>query len=299
MHTSFVLVQYYPQWWSIVPISGLLGFVSGPLWLSEFVYIQKLTKVYVKYILPETSEHESAEQKDKKDEFTPVLRRFTDIFFAVFSASVLLGNLPAGFILSSEDENTGNATMPQCGIDFCPLDYSSSGKSTTDRTLLRIYIGVCLAINLSGVCTILFIMENDKNFDALIDEDTKELPNVSDKMTENQIYTITENNNTQEKHDKEGNTHFATVKVSFWREILDSAKETLSYVIDMRVILIVIPFWLLRGLFQGMFFSVFTLVSIDCTTLCQMCCKGPIGNTSETDESECDTLCTRASKLIP
>ncbi len=274
VHTSFVLVQYYPQWWSIVPISGLLGFVSGPLWLSEFVYIQKLTKVYVKYILPKTSEHETADTLDNKDEFTPVLRRFTDIFFAVFSASVLLGNLPAGFILSSEDETSGNATVSQCGIDFCPLDYSSSGKSTTDRTLLRIYIGVCLAINLSGVCTILFIMENDKNFDALIDEDTKELPNVSDKTTENQIYTI-ENNNTLDELGKEENTQFATVKVSFWREILDSAKETLSYVIDMRVILIVIPFWLLRGLFQGMFFSVFTLVSIDFPTHVRCAVKSP------------------------
>ena len=220
--------------------------------------------MYVKYILPRESENESTEKSaNNEDEFTPVLRRFTDIFFAVFSGSVLLGNLPAGFILSSEDDSTGgaNSTVAQCGIEFCPLEYSSSSKSTTDTTLLRIYIGVCLAINLCGVSTILFILENDKNFDALIDDDKKELSNMADKMEDGQIYTISENNNTQARQEKQENTQFVTVKTTFWREVLDSTKETLTYMIDIRVILIVIPFWLLRGIFQGMFFSVFTLVS--------------------------------------
>ncbi len=174
VHTSFVLIQYYPRWWSIVPISGLVGVVSGPFWLAEFVYIQKLTKLFVQKTL-----HKGPRQgklDTKEDEFTPILRRFTDIFFAVFSASVLFGNLPAAFILSSDVDSTAgdNATVVWCGIDFCPLEYSSSSKSSTDTTLLRIFIGVCLFINLCGVSTILFILENDKHFDELIDDNIKE-----------------------------------------------------------------------------------------------------------------------------
>ncbi len=277
VHTSFVLIQYYPRWWSIVPISGLVGVVSGPFWLAEFVYIQKLTKLFVKYILTKSpeegkkdhkkDEHEKPKKEDdgnldhkkKDDEFTPILRKFTDIFFAVFSASVLFGNFPAALILSSEvGSHAGdNATIAQCGIDFCPLEYSSSSsKSSMDSTLLRIFIGVCLVINLCGVSTILFILENDKQFDHMINENTT----VSIGSDDVNISSKDEVNGSGQEH-KETDNQIKAAKSTFWKEVVQSAQETLRYVIDVRVVLIVIPFWLLRGIFQGVFFSVFTLVS--------------------------------------
>ncbi len=283
VHTSFVLIQYYPRWWSIVPISGLVGVVSGPFWLAEFVYIQKLTKLFVKYILskspedgkthhnkdeqekPKNKEEDGNVDREKKDdEFTPILRKFTDIFFAVFSASVLIGNLPAALILSSEVESQAgnNATTAQCGIDFCPLEYSNSAtKSSTDSTLLRVFIGVCLFINLCGVSTILFILEDDKQFDHMINENTTGSIDSSIHDENGNISRKDEVNNSKKERKERIDTQIKAARSTFWKEVLQSAQETLRYVIDVRVVLIVIPFWLLRGIFQGVFFSVFTLVS--------------------------------------
>lgn len=75
-HTSFIIANFFGEWATLImPAAALLGFVTGPFWTTQGVYITALGK---------------EQSKKSKEEVSGVLSHFNGIFFTVMSRFVAI-----------------------------------------------------------------------------------------------------------------------------------------------------------------------------------------------------------------
>ncbi|XP_057650927.1 UNC93-like protein isoform X1 [Diorhabda carinulata] len=121
VYMPFILSQFYPKFYTLIPAGLAVGLGGGPLWCAKCTYLTIVSEAYAK-IAGVSSE--------------TVVTRFFGIFFMFYSFSQVWGNLISSAVLSSGEIAISNKTTSffinssestkirgvtnKCGANFCP-----------------------------------------------------------------------------------------------------------------------------------------------------------------------------------
>ncbi|XP_077988187.1 protein unc-93 homolog A-like [Glandiceps talaboti] len=144
-YVLFTAANYYPQWYTLIPASVLVGFAAAPMWASKGVY---LTTSSIRYA------------NIAKEESQVIVNRFFGIFFLFFQNSQIWGNLISSLILGGSSDNandTESGVTYTCGAKDCQ---ETEGNETTycnppPRDLTNILLTAYL---ISGVVAIIIVI---------------------------------------------------------------------------------------------------------------------------------------------
>ncbi|XP_070538700.1 protein unc-93 homolog A-like isoform X2 [Ptychodera flava] len=115
----YTAMNFYPQWYTLIPAAALLGAAAAPLWAAQFTHT---TTTGIRY---------AALSRDDSD---AVVNRFFGIFFMFFQSSMVWGSLLSSTVLqsgSSENNSTADSRATYtytCGAKDCQR---TSGNETT------------------------------------------------------------------------------------------------------------------------------------------------------------------------
>ncbi|KAG5890521.1 hypothetical protein JTB14_022754 [Gonioctena quinquepunctata] len=140
LYMPFIMAQFYPRFYTMIPAGLAIGFGGGPLWCAKCTYLTVISEAYAKI---------SGVGADI------VVTRFFGIFFMFYSFSQVWGNLISSAVLSSGSDpdpspnstitnaitvllnNTKDgavsqveATRDTCGANFCPNLAAAAENST-------------------------------------------------------------------------------------------------------------------------------------------------------------------------
>ncbi|CAD5111468.1 DgyrCDS779 [Dimorphilus gyrociliatus] len=136
--TGIVLAQFYPRIYTLVPGNIISGFLYGPMWTSQSVYI---TMIAIRYA--------NTYKLDKGE----IINHFNGIFWGICLTMKLWGNLISGFILKPSGENMLNVT--ECGKNYCPYSVPEEVLRPKKPSPFQIYtiMSIFLVFDILAICT--------------------------------------------------------------------------------------------------------------------------------------------------
>lgn len=180
----YVLANFYPLFYTLIPAAGCAGFCQGVIWTAHATYIANIAASYT--VLT-------------NEKIQDVLSRFNGIFFVFYQSCQIVGGLVSSIILKSPDEPLvygfypngtmwdqtlwnqsmwnqtmfGNETLPyfpygnmtlvrdysHCGKAYCPLTSGLKAAAPVERTLVYILVGIFTASALSGILVLTFWLD--------------------------------------------------------------------------------------------------------------------------------------------
>ena len=147
-YTLYIAMNFFPEYYTLIPAAFLMGMGAGPLWSAQGTHLT-------------TSAMNLADIKSEKHE--AVISRFNGVFFLFFLASQIPGNLVSSLVLySGVDGQTSNETdLSFCGANDCATSPStnSSGSITPDQTTVYILLGTLLAWGVLSIPTAAFFLD--------------------------------------------------------------------------------------------------------------------------------------------
>ena len=103
-HLLYVVANYYPSWYTLIPASVLLGFASAPIWAAENAHLVKIAVVAAP-ALGLNQEH--------------LISYLVGIFFTFFQGAQVPGNLASSLIFFPWNNDSGSlhdiGVTEQCG----------------------------------------------------------------------------------------------------------------------------------------------------------------------------------------
>ncbi|XP_050733429.1 UNC93-like protein [Eriocheir sinensis] len=145
-YSTYIAAQFYPQVWTLVPTSIILGLGAAPMWSAKCTYLTQVGSKYAE-IVGENSE--------------VVIVRFFGIFFLFFQSTQVWGNLISSAVLSQglvEEEEVDGAALMSCGVNFCPETSSSNSANITNLakpSMSKIYVMATIYLVCSIVSSII------------------------------------------------------------------------------------------------------------------------------------------------
>ncbi len=141
-HTVYIASNFYPEYYTLVPSSILLGIGSGPIWAGTNAHVG-ITAVT---LAPHVTESISI-----------IISKFTATFFFLFKSSQFFGNIVSSLVLFPYGESKNDTTPDVC---------DDTEASDVDSTLTYILLAIYLVYNISGILTLLiFANKLDMEFD--------------------------------------------------------------------------------------------------------------------------------------
>ncbi|KAJ0176488.1 hypothetical protein K1T71_007667 [Dendrolimus kikuchii] len=159
-YMPFIVAQFYPRLYTLVPAGMMVGFGGGPLWCAKCTYLSVVAEPYSKL-------------SGVPAEVLVV--RFFGLFFMFYQMAQIWGNLISSSILSSslgEEYWVLNETLPSlepllknessspsvdfgatCGVNFCSGSASHENANLKPPSPLKIQViaGIYLACMVSAV----------------------------------------------------------------------------------------------------------------------------------------------------
>ena len=126
-HFVYVASNYYPDWYTLIPSSILLGFASGPIWAAASVHLTEIA-VRVAPILKES--HQT------------LIGQFTSVLFLFFQLSQVPGNLASSLILLYTETNVTSNNCTNLSATMIPRKY------------IYILISVFLLFDIAAIVTL-------------------------------------------------------------------------------------------------------------------------------------------------
>ena len=138
-HVLYILTNFYPDFFTLVPSSIILGIGSGPLWAGISTHLASIAVI----VAPNT-----------KETFDILISKYTGLFFFIFQLTQILGNLVSSLILYPYDSN------PTLEIDdgmneTCTNMEVQSLSAKQKYVLLSIY----LAFEITGIVILLILVD--------------------------------------------------------------------------------------------------------------------------------------------
>ncbi|XP_068230622.1 protein unc-93 homolog A-like [Palaemon carinicauda] len=151
MYSVYMMAQFYPTIYTLMPTAIVLGAAAAPLWSAKCTYLSKVSDLYGNI----TGEKSYV-----------VYSRFFGIFFFVFQTTQIVGNLISSLVLSfgveTRPTSVDEEARSKCGFYFCisetpsqtttPQNNTSGGEALEDGpplwqiyTMAGIYLGCALA----------------------------------------------------------------------------------------------------------------------------------------------------------
>uniref|UniRef100_A0A1B0DHK1 Uncharacterized protein n=1 Tax=Phlebotomus papatasi TaxID=29031 RepID=A0A1B0DHK1_PHLPP len=142
-YVPFILAQFYPRFYTLIPAGCLLGLGAAPLWAAQSTYLTQVAYIYANIT---------------QQSIEAIIVRFFGIFYLCWQSAELWGNLISGLVLSPP-EILSNSTLDYslCGSNFC----ASTSKDIANLqrppdkeifTIMGIYLScIFLAITITSL----------------------------------------------------------------------------------------------------------------------------------------------------
>ena len=166
-HFAYILCNYYPSWYTLVPGSALVGVAAAPLWAAASSHLVLIAKE----VAPAMNEEHSY-----------LISKFTAIFYFIFQFSQLPGNLVSSLILfpypASEDSNntlsdyefSGSIPMNETSRAVCGKLEPTTQMET--KHLYSIFSAYALFV-LVGLLIISFFVDRFATKESFVSSDRK------------------------------------------------------------------------------------------------------------------------------
>jgi len=173
--STYDIANFYPNFYTLVPTSGVVGFSLGVIWTAHATYISNVAVGY-------------ADLTGEK--LGDILVKFNGIHFAFYQLAQIIGGLLSSFVLNNPPtgnsvganysdiyifENNSNTTtslelLPgmrgvlsrgHCGIDYCPSKSSSSNstESEVDSVMVYTLLGIFSVCSVVGIIVLLLFLD--------------------------------------------------------------------------------------------------------------------------------------------
>lgn len=112
----FSLANFYPNWYTLIPTSILLGLGAAPLWSAQCTYITIMGNLQAQ-----------KEGKLAKD----VVNQYFGLFFLIFQSSGMWGNLISSLVFSQTPSKVAipEDQLKSCGAKDCLMDTEVSNST--------------------------------------------------------------------------------------------------------------------------------------------------------------------------
>jgi len=177
---SYNAANFYPRFYTLLPMSVVVGFCLAVLWTAHATYLTNIAVGYAKLTNAQT---------------TNVLGRFNGIFFAFFQVAQIAGGLITSLLLTSSsstntslnlagtnqtnltefmftdvwygnqsmdiDANISGIKLNRCGSSYCPSQGSPTKqvKNAPDPTIVLILLGIFLVSTVTGVVILVLFLD--------------------------------------------------------------------------------------------------------------------------------------------
>ncbi|XP_043230217.1 UNC93-like protein isoform X2 [Amphibalanus amphitrite] len=125
-YSLYMLAQFYPRSYTMIPAAIILGFGAAPMWSAKCTYLTQVGKIYAEII---------------EDASEPIIVKFFGIFFLLFQSSQIWGNLISSMVLNPGQgagvEPPSEESLSICGINYCPGAESAGGSAVNNTNLER------------------------------------------------------------------------------------------------------------------------------------------------------------------
>ena len=146
-HTVYIATNFYPEFFTLIPASALLGIGSGPVWAGLSTHLGTVAVIY-------------SLSPNAPDTLDNLIAKFTGIFFFIFQLTQIIGNLVSSLVLFPYGGVVNGTSVG----DVCDNDEAQNVTSTQSYILLSIY----LFINVSGILTLLiFVSKIPKDMNGM------------------------------------------------------------------------------------------------------------------------------------
>lgn len=151
----YMVAQFWPSFYSMIPTAVLVGFGSSLLWISQSMYVTVVSRAY--------------SLVNKKPPQGIAVRMF-GAFYTVSNLCQVWGNLISSLVLSTDDSLRNNTTNASeiCGAYYTPAVKTETPHPQPSREKIYIVAGVylgCIALAVSIV--LLFVDSLSRYQDAL------------------------------------------------------------------------------------------------------------------------------------
>ncbi len=153
-HLIYILTNFYPEFYTLVPSSVILGIGSGPLWAGLSTHLASVAVIISPFVLTES--------------FDALISKFTGLFFFIFQLTQILGNLVSSLVLFPYNGGeSSNSSLSEEGVDSMMMMMDEVESDVCDNTeamavsslqryiLLSIYIG----FDLLGIVVLLAVVD--------------------------------------------------------------------------------------------------------------------------------------------
>lgn len=120
-HLIYILTNFYPRFYTLVPSSIILGIGSGPVWAGMSTHLASVAVIVAPYT-PES--------------FNDIISKFTGLFFFIFQLTQILGNLVSSLVLFPY--NAGNSSSLAEAV--CNNTEAQSVSDIQNYILLSTYV---------------------------------------------------------------------------------------------------------------------------------------------------------------
>ncbi len=141
-HTVYIASNFYPEYYTLIPSSILLGIGSGPVWagLSTHLATTAIT------LAPHVSQS-----------IDIVISKFTGTFFFIFQLTQLFGNLASSLVLFPYGESRNDTTPDVC---------DDTEAADVEPALKFILLAIYLSFDVAGIVVLLIVVNRlDTDFE--------------------------------------------------------------------------------------------------------------------------------------
>ena len=144
----FVAVHAYPQFYTLIPASCLLGLFASIMWTAQAYFLTALATSYASL---------------QKSSISNSIARFNGIFFFFYQNPQIWGNMISSAVLSSSNELILQDNVTRiCGIDFCNADVpeESPVEHEISSALLFVLLAVLVVCDVLGIGMTLCLLDD-------------------------------------------------------------------------------------------------------------------------------------------
>lgn len=142
-HLVYILTNFYPEFYTLIPSSIVIGIGSGPIWAGMSTHLASVAVIITPYTL---------------ESFKDTISKFTGIFFFIFQLTQILGNVVSSLVLfpygggNSSTLTEENLTE---AMDICDNTEAQSVSDVQRYILLSIYVG----FDLLGIAILVIMVD--------------------------------------------------------------------------------------------------------------------------------------------
>lgn len=149
-YAPYIVAQFYPRFYTLVPAGVLLGLGAAPMWAAKATYLTQAGAVYAKLT---------------DQPVDGIVVRFFGFFFLAWQTAELWGNLISSLVLGAGahgggSDNTTITNVDHCGANFC-VDRSSAHGNLARPPDSQIYTisSIYLACIFAAVVLIVLLVD--------------------------------------------------------------------------------------------------------------------------------------------